>query len=89
MARWEKLLEQARNNPKNVRLADALKLAEAFGFTHRAGGKHPHIYKRKGSPTMLNFQDAGNGKAEAYQVRQLLGAIDEMGGTPPPTDDAG
>ncbi len=89
MARLEKVLQEARNNPKNVRLSDAQKLAEAFGFTHRAGGKHPHIYKRKGFPKMLNFQDAGNGKAEAYQVRQLLGAIDELGGEIPEAEDSG
>lgn len=86
MARWDRILEDARNNPRDVRLSDVRKLAEAFGFTRRPGGKHPHIYKRRGFSTMLNFQDDGNGKAEAYQVRQLLAAIDELGGKPPDVD---
>ena len=82
MARWKKILEQARNNPRGVRLRDACKLAEKFGFTHRAGGKHPNVYKRKGFPMTLNFQDAGHGMAKEYQVQQLLDAIDELGVTP-------
>lgn len=83
MANWQRLLAKARANPKDLRLEEACKLAEAFGFTHRAGGKHPHVFKRKGYPAQLNFQDAGGGKAKAYQVRQLLDAIDDLGGRPP------
>lgn len=78
MASWEKILAQARNNPKNVRLRDACKLAEAFGFTHRAGGKHPNVYKLKGFVRTLNFQDDGHGMAKKYQVEQLLLAIEEL-----------
>ena len=78
MASWEKILEAARNNPKGVRLSDVCKLAEAFDFTPRRGGKHPNIYKRKGFFRVLNFQDAGNGMAKKYQVQQLLTAIDEI-----------
>ena len=83
MASWQKLLQHARNNPKGVRVRDACKLAEEFGFTHRAGGKHPNIYKRKGCPIWLNFQEGEKGMAKPYQVRQLLEAIDALGGVPP------
>lgn len=83
MSRWQQIHEHAKNNPRDVRLGDICKLAEAFGFTHRAGGKHPNVYKRKGFPAILNFQDDGNGKAKKYQVEQLLRAIEELGGTPP------
>lgn len=78
MASWEKILAQARNNPRGVRVRDAGKLAEAFGFTHRAGGKHPNVYKRKGFARTLNFQDDGNGMAKRYQVEQLLVAIEDL-----------
>jgi hypothetical protein len=78
MASWEKILAQARNNPKGVKLRDVCKLAEAFGFTHRAGGKHPNVYKRKGFARTLNFQDGGHGMAKRYQVDQLLLAIEEL-----------
>lgn len=78
MASWEKILAQARNNPKDVKLRDACKLAEAFEFTHRAGGKHPNVYKRKGFARTLNFQDDGNGKTKRYQIDQLLLAIEEL-----------
>lgn len=87
MARWERILEQAKNNPRGIRLSDACKLAESFGFTHRAGGKHPNVYKRKGFQRILNFQDDGNGKAKKYQIDQLLLAIEELGGAPPDEDD--
>jgi hypothetical protein len=86
MARWERILEQARNNPRDVRLSDACKLAEKFGFKHRAGGKHPHVFTRKGFKRMLNFQDDGNGKAKRPQVLQLHDAIEELGGVPPDED---
>lgn len=88
MANWRKILEDARTNPRNVRLSDACKLAEIFGFSGRAGGKHPHVYKRRGFSQILNFQEGESGRAKTYQVKQLLAAIEELGGEPPenPTD---
>jgi hypothetical protein len=82
MARWERILEHARNNPAGVRLEDACTLAEKFSFRRRKSKGHGRIYKRKGFPRLLNFQEAGNGLAKRYQVEQLLDAIDELGGTP-------
>lgn len=79
MSRWLKLLAAARRRPQSVRLADAIALAEHFGFVRRAGGKHAHIMKRPGFSRVLNFQDAGNGLAKRYQVVQLLNAIEELG----------
>lgn len=79
MSRWPKLLAAARRRPQSVRLADAIALAEHFGFTRRAGGKHAHILKRPGFIQVLNFQDEGSGLAKRYQVVQLLNAIEELG----------
>jgi predicted RNA binding protein YcfA (HicA-like mRNA interferase family) len=74
MANCAKLLEEARNNPKGVRIEDACKLAECFGFEERRGKGSHRIFKRAGFKTLLNFQ--GGGMAKEYQVKQLLEAID-------------
>jgi predicted RNA binding protein YcfA (HicA-like mRNA interferase family) len=77
MPRCDKLLERARNNPKEVRFSDAVKLAECYGFSQdRQRGSHQwfeHPLLRDG----LNLQDR-KGMAKEYQVKQLLDAINEL-----------
>jgi len=76
MTRREKLLAAIRNNPRNVRFADACKVAEAIGFV-RAGGKGSHtVYAKSGEPTILNFQNR-NGYIPPYQARQLSEMMDK------------
>ena len=71
----QKLLEKALNSPHNLRFAEAIKLAQAFGFQlARVRGSH-HILKRPGIPEMLNFQNVG-GKSKPYQVHQLLEIVE-------------
>ena len=71
----EKLLEKALNSPQNLRFAEALKLAQAFGFeVARVRGSH-HILRRPGVPELLNFQNVG-GKAKPYQVKQLIEIVE-------------
>lgn len=66
-----KLLEKALNSPQNLRFAEALKPAKAFGFqVARVRGSH-YILNRPGVPELLNFQNDG-GKAKAYQIRQMI-----------------
>ncbi|MDZ4805565.1 MAG: toxin HicA [Candidatus Eisenbacteria bacterium] len=77
MSSLEKLLAKMRRSPKNIRLSEVKQVVKAFGFNHRAGGKHPNVYTREGYRGSLNFQER-NGHVPAYQVRQLLGAIDEI-----------
>lgn len=78
MTRREKLLAGIRNNPRNVRFADACKAAEAIGFV-RAGGKGSHtVYAKSGEPTILNFQNR-NGYIPPYQARQLIEMMDKYG----------
>ena len=77
MSQLDKLLEKARTNPHNLRLQEAVRLAEHLGFVHRSGGKHPHVLKRPGLLTTLNFQELG-GFVKPYQVKQMLSAIDRL-----------
>jgi predicted RNA binding protein YcfA (HicA-like mRNA interferase family) len=78
MSKREKLYDQVRGNPANVRYEDALRLAKYAGFTHeRTTGSH-EIYHHPRIPTgILNFQRASDGKAKPYQVKQLMAWIEE------------
>lgn len=71
-----KLLEDLKNNPKNIRFEKLCRIAEAFGFQFRGGKGSHRIYLRKDINEMLNFQNV-SGKAKPYQVRQLIKIIDK------------
>ena len=80
MATPKKLLEQMRREPANVRFGDLKKVCEEyFGKPRQAGTSHT-IFKtpRVGDPR-INVQD-DKGKAKAYQVRQVLLAIEKLEG---------
>ena len=71
-----KTLVRAHNNPANVRFADLLTLVEALGYVERrrADGSH-RLFKHPVTGHVLNLQPRRDGKAKAYQVRQLLAAV--------------
>lgn len=63
-------------NPKNVRFADLAKVcAHYFGKPRNKSTNH-HVYKTPwpGDPR-VNIQKSKDGKAKAYQVKQVLTAI--------------
>jgi hypothetical protein len=77
LGRCQKLLLKARGNPGGLLFTELQALAECFGFEHvRTRGSH-HLFKRPGHVALLNFQSR-RGEARAYQVRQLLDAIDAI-----------
>jgi hypothetical protein len=74
----KKILEAMRREPRDVRFADLFKLCvELFGEPRQSGSSHA-IFKTpwSGDPR-LNIQNE-KGKAKAYQVRQVLLAIDKL-----------
>ena len=78
MASIQKILEQMRQEPANVGFADLKKVCERyFGKPRKTGTSHA-IFKTPwpGDPR-VNIQDS-RGKAKAYQVRQVLLAIDKL-----------
>ena len=80
MASSSKILDQMRRESNNVRFADLKKLCEGyFGKPRQMGTSHA-IFKTPwvGDPR-INIQD-DKGKAKAYQVRQVLLAIDKLEG---------
>lgn len=70
------LVTEMRESPKQVRFADAVKVATHFFGKPRQEGTSHCVWKMPwpGDPR-VNLQD-DRGKAKAYQVRQLLAAID-------------
>ncbi len=82
MAGVEKLLEQMRREPANVRFGDLKKVCQAYFGKPRQDGSSHAIFKTPwpGDPR-VNIQNA-KGKAKPYQVRQVLWAIDKLEGRP-------
>jgi hypothetical protein len=73
------LVEHMRRAPANVRYDDLCKVCDYyFGKARQASSSH-RVYKTpwQGDPR-VNIQNE-KGKAKAYQVRQVLKAIDKMG----------
>lgn len=66
-----------RANPLNVRYSDLLKICEHYFGAPRTGGGSHAVFKTPwpGDPR-VNIQNE-HGKAKAYQVRQVLAAIDK------------
>ncbi len=79
MEKLPELIRQMRDNPQNVRFSDLCRVCEAYFGAPRASGSH-NVYKTPwpGDPR-VNIQD-DNGKAKPYQVRQVLKAIEKLGG---------
>jgi len=76
MGRKEKLLEQLRNNPTNVRFEDLDKLLQWYGFECRPphGGSH-YFYKRKGCrPISIPRHKP----VKSCYVKRALALIDEL-----------
>jgi hypothetical protein len=80
MASIEKILDQMRREPASIRFSDLLKVRERFFGEPRLTASSHVIFKTPwpGDPR-INVQN-DKGKAKAYQVRQVLLAIDKLEG---------
>ncbi|MDR2001273.1 MAG: hypothetical protein LBP94_07070 [Zoogloeaceae bacterium] len=78
MAASVKILDQMRREPANIRFADLQKICMAFFGKPRQTGSSHMVFKTPwiGDPR-INIQD-DKGKAKAYQVRQVLLAIEKL-----------
>jgi hypothetical protein len=80
MPRLDEIIADMRRNPKGIRFRDLCRVCDHyFGEARQAGGSH-RIYATPwaGDPR-VNIQNDG-GMAKAYQVRQVLRAIDRLEG---------
>ena len=59
---------------KNIRFEDLRKLLLFLGFEERIKGDH-HIFTRADILEILNIQSLRDGKAKAYQVKQVRSVI--------------
>ena len=78
MASLAEILEKMRDNPAGVRFADLCKVCgHYFGEARQASGSH-RVYKTPwlGDPR-VNIQNS-RGLAKAYQVKQVLKAIERL-----------
>lgn len=55
---------------KNISFRDLKKLLGDFGFSTRIKGDH-HIFFKEGIEEIINLQPLKDGKAKAYQVKQV------------------
>ncbi len=78
MASVERILTQIRLNPKGIRFNDLCKVCDYYFGEPRQSGSSHRIYKTpwQGDPR-VNIQNH-KGKAKAYQVKQVLKAIDRL-----------
>ena len=75
MAGVDEILSRMRRNPKGIRFTDLCKVCDHyFGPPKHTRSSH-RVYRTpwQGDPR-VNIQNA-KGKAKAYQVKQVLGAI--------------
>jgi predicted RNA binding protein YcfA (HicA-like mRNA interferase family) len=72
----EKLIEEMRNNPKNVRFEKLSALLLACGFTLKGGKGSHRVYIKSGMSEIVNIQNV-SGKVKPYQVKQVLRIINK------------
>ncbi len=78
MGKINEIIAAAKNNPADVTFADLCRVCDhCFGEPRQQGTSH-RVYKMpwQGDPR-VNIQMHGN-KAKAYQVKQVLKAIDKL-----------
>ena len=78
MSKMDDLLAQIKQNPGDVRFSDLCKVCDHFLGDPRQSGSSHRIYRTpwQGDPR-INIQSY-KGKAKAYQVRQVLLAIEKL-----------
>lgn len=62
------------SSDKNIRFQDLRKVLIGSGFDERIKGSH-HIFAKNGINEIINLQPLGDGKAKAYQVKQVRNLI--------------
>jgi len=78
MGALDDILERMRRSPKGVRFRDLCKVCDRYFGEPRQKGTSHRVYKTPwpGDPR-VNIQN-DRGRAKAYQVRQVLKAIDKL-----------
>ena len=74
----DEILERMRRNPSGIRFRDLCRVCDEFFGTARQRSTSHRVYRTpwQGDPR-VNIQNA-KGMAKAYQVRQVLRAIERL-----------
>ncbi len=78
MPKIEEIISKMKQNPNGIRFSDLSKVCDQFfGKPRKNSGSH-RVYKTpwQGDPR-INIQN-DKGKAKAYQVKQVLLALDKL-----------
>ena len=79
MASVDRILAKMRTSPESVAFRDLVKVCtEQFGAPRHSGSSHMVFRTPWPGDPRVNIQKAKGGMAKAYQVRQVLKAIDRM-----------
>ena len=78
MADIDRIVDQMQRSPQGIRFVDLCRVCDHFFGQARQSGSSHRIYKTpwEGDPR-VNIQNA-KGMAKAYQVRQVLKAIERL-----------
>jgi len=81
MARVQDILARMRRNPKDIRFTDLCQVCDHYFGRPRQSSSSHRVYKTpwQGDPR-VNIQNH-KGQAKAYQVRQVLKAIEKLEAT--------
>ncbi len=79
MERIEKLVSELERSPKNVKFVDLCRVCDHYFGDSRQKGTSHRVYKTpwQGAPR-VNIQEGKGGKAKAYQVHQVLEAVEKL-----------
>jgi hypothetical protein len=78
MANLDDIIQGMKENPKGVRFVELCKVCDKYFGKARQSGSSQLVYRTpwKGDPR-VNIQNS-KGKAKAYQVKQVLKALDKL-----------
>lgn len=78
MAKIEEIVARMRQNPKNIRFSELCRVCDFYFGEPRQRATSHRVYKTPwaGDPRVNVQSDAG--KAKAYQVKQVLRAIERL-----------
>jgi len=81
---WEKILRRVLSGQadQNIRFADLAGLLLRLGFREHIEGSH-HVFRRAGVREIVDLQPRSDGKAKAYQVKQVRAIVQMYGLTLP------
>ena len=72
-----RLLDRIKRSPHNTRFGDLCKLIEAAGIPFKRQTSSHVIYEDEQAGIFLNIQKTRDGKAKAYQVRDVAMTIED------------